>query len=536
MSNSVVRHFQLTPRWLRLLIVVLVVLGVFLRFFNLDYKIYWHDEVYTSIRAAGFTRQEIDNKIFQNQIFPAPELQKYQRLKPGSTIEDTINSLKIEDPQHPPLYFVIARFWMQMFGSSLTASRILPALFGLPALPLMYALGLELFASQTAALLAVVLLALSPFDILFAQTARQYSLLTTAVIGSNFLLLKALRSPSWQNWGLYTLANTVGWYTHPFFGLTVIAQAAYLLIEQVLGNRRRVHAQSLKYFTLAIAASLILYIPWLVVITTNYQRFSNTTNWTSTTVDFVYLIKFWILSFTALFLDLDFGFDSIWTYLLRLLVISLIFLAIYTVCRETNRRTWLFILTTTFLPFLMLALPDLILGGKRSTVSRYLISCYPSVQLAVAYLLTNKIFHKQLFWQIVTLLLITGSIASSTVSAFSDTWWNKDLSYFNPKIIRQINANSSPLVMSDIGDDFTNTGDLISLSYGLHKDVKLILLSSPLQLELVNIESLLLKNYPIFVFRPSQELVEVIQQQQGKLVPISAPGRLWKLKSQNSPD
>ncbi|MBE9006388.1 glycosyltransferase family 39 protein [Fortiea sp. LEGE XX443] len=533
MNNSVKRHSELAPSWLRLFVVVLVVLGVFLRFINLDYKIYWHDEVYTSMRAAGFTRQEIDREIFQNRIFPAQELQKYQRLKPGSTKEDTINSLKIEDPQHPPLYFVAARFWMQMFGSSLTASRILPVLFSLLGLPLMYALGLELFASQTAALLAVVLLALSPFDILFAQTARQYSLLTTAVIGSSFLLLKALRLPSWQNWGMYTFANTLGLYTHPFFGLTVIAQATYVLIEQVLGNRRKFQVKNIQYFTLAIAASLLLYTPWLVVLTTNYQRVSDTTNWTNVTVEFLYLIKLWILSFTALFLDLDFGFDSIWTYLLRLLVVLLIFLSIYAVCRETNRRTWLFIITTIFVPFLMLVLPDLLLGGKRSAVSRYLISCYPGVQLVVAYLLATKIFHRKNLWRSITVLLLAGSIASSTVSAFSDTWWSKDLSYFNAEIVRQVNANSSPLVISDIGDDFTNTGDLISLSYGLNKNVRLMLLSQSPQLKSVNIQSLLLEKYPIFVFRPSQKLVKAIQQQQGELVPIFPPGRLWKLKSQN---
>ncbi|MGB7709146.1 MAG: hypothetical protein WBL95_06335 [Microcoleus sp.] len=97
------------------------------------------NEAYTSIRAAGFTRQEIDDELFQNLIFPAPELPKYQRIKPGSTAADTIHALALEDPQHPPLYFLMARFWMQKFGSSLTATRSLPALLSLLSLPLMYA-------------------------------------------------------------------------------------------------------------------------------------------------------------------------------------------------------------------------------------------------------------------------------------------------------------------------------------------------------------------------------------------------------------
>lgn len=495
------RHLGLPSTWLRFLIVVLLVLGIFFRFFNLESKVFWHDEVYTNLRAAGFTRQEIDQELFQNQIIAAQELQKYQRPKPGSTAADTISSLAIEDPQHPPLYFLIARFWMQAFGSSLTASRTLPALLSLLALPLMYWLGLELFASRVAALLATALLALSPFDVLFAQTARQYSLLTTTVIGSNFLLLRALRLQTLPNWGLYTLLVTLGLYTHPFFGLTLIAQSAYVLLLGV----RRSQLRAAKVL-LAIAVALVLYSPWLVVLTTNYQRLSNTTEWVRGAVDFLYLVKLWILSFTSLFLDLDFGFESVWTYLLRLPILLLIAVAIYTICRHTSRATWLFILTSIFVPFLMLALPDLLLGGKRSAVSRYLISCYPGVQLAVAYLLATKLLAN-VRWQGVLTLLLTGSVASCTVSAFSDTWWNKDLSYSNAEVARRINATSCPIVISDIGEDFTNTGDLISLSYLLHDDVRLLLLKQPPNLKLLQ------GNSNPYVFRPSGKLREAQEPQ-----------------------
>lgn len=527
------RDFKNTPSWLQLLIIFMLLLGIFFRLFNLEGKVYWHDEVYTSMRAAGFTRQEIDQEIFQNRIILAQELQKYQRPKLGSTLADTINSLAIEDPQHPPLYFLMARFWMQLFGPSLTASRALSALLSLLALPLMYGLGIELFSSQTVALLATALVGLSPFDILFAQTARQYSLLTVVVIGSSFLLLRALRLPNWRNWGLYILANSIGLYTHPFFGLTLIAQVTYVLLLLVRSksstNIRIFRNRTAFSVVIAIATSLVLYSPWLFVLTTNYQRASDTTNWTRQTVDFIYLVKLWILSFTALFLDLDFGFNSIWTYLLRLLVISIIAIAIYTVCRHTNRTTWLFILTTIFVPFLLLVIPDLLLGGKRSAVSRYLISSYPGVQLAVAYLLATKILYRRRFWQGVTLLLIIGSIASSTVSAFSDTWWNKDLSYANAEIVRRINATSSPVIISDIGDDFTNTGDLISLSYLLHKDVRLLLIQIS-KFTSLNIKNLLPENSDILVFRPSQQVLEVIKQEQLSLIPVFPPGRLWQLK------
>jgi uncharacterized membrane protein len=188
------------PFALRTLLICLIVVGVIFRFVNLNHKVYWHDEVYTSLRAAGYTRSEIDQEIYQNQIIPAQSLQRFQQIKPGSTAEDTVRSLILEDPQHPPLYFLMTRGWMQGFGdflaqtfySPLTTFRSLPALLSLLSLPLMYALAWELFASRPASLLATAFLAVSPFDVLFAQTARQYGLLTTMVIASQWLLLRAL--------------------------------------------------------------------------------------------------------------------------------------------------------------------------------------------------------------------------------------------------------------------------------------------------------------------------------------------------------
>ncbi|MEG4247266.1 glycosyltransferase family 39 protein [Microcoleus sp. Pol10D4] len=519
-------------RWLMNLLAIGILLGIGFRFFEIDRKLYWHDEAYTSIRAAGFTRQEIDNELFQNRIFTAPELQKYQRIKPGSTEADTIRSLALEDPQHPPLYFLMARWWMQEFGSSLTESRTLPAILSLLSLPLMYALAEELFASNLAALLATALLALSPFDILFAQTARQYSLLTATVIGSSWLLLRAVRLRGWKNWVFYSLAIAIGFYTHPFFSLTLIGHGVFIISYWLFFKKTKLRGHVINsQFFLAVTAALILYIPWIYVLATNLERASSTTDWTRVSPGWLYLVKLWTLSFTSLFFDFDFGFDNIWTYLLRLPFLLLMAAALYKICRRTSSSTWLFIVTSIFVPFLILALPDLILGGKRSAVSRYLISCFPGVQLAVAYLLASNVKTQQRFWQVILALVFTASIASCTVSAFSDTWWSKDLSYFNAEVAKIINkeaiANRSikdTIVISDRGNDFTNMGDLLSLSYLLDKDVRLMLMSESPDMEMLN------KYSAPLVFRPSEKLRSALKQNQRRLEPILEYARLFRAR------
>jgi len=510
--------------------------GIAFHFINLDRKVYWHDEVYTSMRSAGFTRAEIDQELFQNRLIPAPELQKFQRIKPGSGAIDTIRSLATEDPQHPPLYFLMTRGWMELFGSSLTAVRLLPVLCSLLGLPLMYGLGLELFRdsgtglARLAALLATTFLALSPFDMLFAQTARQYSLLTTIVIGSSWVLLRAMRLKTWQSWGLYSVACAVGFYTHPFFGLTLVGHGVYWLLRLVQGGRSSLSALSNVFWKplLSVAVSLILFSPWLKVILSNYSRVSATTDWARVQVGWLYLAKLWLLSFTALFFDLDFGFDNGLTYALRVPIALLMGLALYTVCRRTSSATWQFILTTIFVPFFILALPDFLVGGKRSAVSRYLISCFPGVQLAMAWLVATIAQAPKKLWGKIPLahgllgILCAGSILSCTVSAAADTWWSKDLSYFNAEVARLVNATPGAIVLSDLGDDFTNTGDLISLSYRLNPEVRLLLLGAAPQLPSPGPN--------VLVFRPSGKMRAAIAQAGDRLEVVSEAGNLWRLR------
>jgi uncharacterized membrane protein len=580
MKATVDQRRPLSPAWLRWLIVFLLVVGIVFRFVNLNHKVYWHDEVYTSLRASGYTVQEISHDSFQNQVFPANALLRFQQLKPGSTPADTIRSLALEDPQHPPLYFLLDRVWVQalgtpiqaIFGSPLTASRLLPAMISLLSLPFMYALALELFSSQAVALLATTFLALSPFDILFAQTARQYSLLTLLVLASHYLLLRAIRlsnaqpmrsrdvlkraAPVWQHWSLYVLAVTLGLYTHPFFALTLIGHAVYIVL--VMRTQSQAGRQRLIHFWLSVAIAGLLYTPWLFVMLTGFQRALSTTDWAANVPGSAYLIKLWILSFTALFLDLDVGFNNLWTFVLRLPIVVLLVLAFYTLYRRCDRGVWLFVWTSTLVPFLMLALPDLVLGSRRSAVSRYLIACYPGVQLAIAYFLVTRLspkphylstkpqrstsarfawrltpytltFINRWFWRLVLLALFTASLVSCTVSAASFTWWHNVPSYFNAAVADRINAESSPIVLSDRGDDFTNLGDLISLSYRLQPNAQMLLLNQ--ETNWVTTESFQsqIDGATVVAFRPSKPLREALERSRGSLQPLLPEARLWRV-------
>jgi len=579
------------PRWLTSVLIGLIVIGVVFRFVNLNHKVYWHDEVYTTMRAAGYTRGEIDDALFQDVEIPAIALQKYQQIKPGSTAMDTVRSLAVEDPQHPPLYFLMTRGWMQVLGDPLTAwfnspltvMRSLPALLSLLALPAMYGLAWELFASHPVALLATTLLALSPYDVLFAQTARQYSLLTVMVIGSSYLLLRAIRMfqtaasqsataqrfairqpMTWINWGLYALSIAIGLYTQPFFALTLVSHMVYVGLCFVWDPAFSKHRRSiLQFFVGAIVIGLFLFSPWLIVMLMNMQRAVATTNWSQAFPGFEYLLKLWTLSFTSLFIDLDFGYHSPFTYLLRLPFVILIGVSLYVLCRRTPFAVWLFVVLSIAVPFLLLAVPDLVLGGKRSAVSRYLVSCYPGIQLAVAYFLATNLSMKRVysgrsqrltqnhtpytlrptpntiwqtwFWRGALGVIAISSLASLTVSALADAWWNKDLSFPNYQTANLLNQTPAPLVISDIGDDYTNTGDLISLSYRLNESVQLLLLKQPPAFVSSEEFAAKLQGKTAIAFRPTRSLQQALEQRYGQLSRILTTERLWEVPAASRP-
>ncbi|NJL50132.1 MAG: hypothetical protein HC929_25505 [Leptolyngbyaceae cyanobacterium SM2_5_2] len=321
----------LTWSWL---ISLAILLGVGFRLWHIDHKVYWFDEVYTTFRAAGHLGAEIDQAIFQNQPITAPELQEFQHLKPGSTVLDTLRSLALEDPQHPPLYFLMARVWMQHFGSSILVSRLLPVLISLLSLPLMYCLALELFGDRLTAGFSTALLALSPVDILFAQTARQYSLLTLAVIGSGWLLLRAWRLNRARDWVAYGLAVAMGWYTHVFFLLNWAGQAGFALWQ----GWRRSQRGKLRAFVAATGLALLLYSPWIYVLFANRNRGLATTSWASERAEPLTYLKFWVLGLSALVVDSNGSPEVFSTYLLRIPVLVLLGFGVARVVRTTTPK------------------------------------------------------------------------------------------------------------------------------------------------------------------------------------------------------
>jgi len=475
------------PKGLRFLVVVLLLLGVFFRFANIDRKVYWFDETFTSLRISGYTEKEAIAQLCNGQQIDVEDLQKYQHPTPERTLTDTLKSLALEDPQHPPLYYVMTRFWVQWFGSSVAVIRSLTALFSVLALPCIYWLCLELFNSSLVASVAVALLAVSPFHVLYAQEAREYSLWSLTTLLSSAILLRAMRLQTKLSWGMYAVTVALGLYTFLFSGLVTIAHGVYVFAIERFRFTKKVIA-----YLVASLVGFLVFTPWLIILLNQSAQLNKTTGWTGEVkISRLLLIKNWIVNLSYFFVDFDYdtipGAEGSWLKLLikyssPFILIFVVGYSIYFLCRKSPKQVWLFVLTLIGMTALPLAIPDLISGGIRSQVARYLIPCYLGIQLAVSYLLATQIFSTSLtigfpkLWQLVIVTLISAGVISCAISSQAETWWYKGLNLYTPQVVRIINQTPQPLVITSCQATWP-LGDEMALSHRLDPKVRLLLVN-----------------------------------------------------------
>lgn len=96
--------------------------------------------------------------------------------------------------QHPPLYYLLLHYWIALNGDTPYAVRLLSVLFGAATIPLIYLIGKRL-SGVVMGLVAAVLLALSLFNIYFAQETRMYTLLTFNAAVAMYALVRLLTDP-----------------------------------------------------------------------------------------------------------------------------------------------------------------------------------------------------------------------------------------------------------------------------------------------------------------------------------------------------
>ena len=188
-THSPARHAPFTPRTVAAITGILLV-GALLRLHALDSESAWLDEAF-AIRIA---RAGLDEILLETRL-----------------------------DVHPPLYYIVLSGWLALTGGSVWSARLLSVVFSLLTLVATHVAGTRL-AGRTAGLAAASLLAVSVFQIEFAQEARMYTQLTLLATLSmlGFIRLFERRHLGW--FMIYVVTTALMTWTHVYAAFIIAAR------------------------------------------------------------------------------------------------------------------------------------------------------------------------------------------------------------------------------------------------------------------------------------------------------------------------
>lgn len=230
-------------------LILILILGTLLRFWHNTQISLWHDEAFSALLIK----------------YPWHEMM-----------------YRIGLDVHPPLYYILLRFWHYVLGDSLLSLRGFSIFFGSATILAGYGLVKTVVKKENVALVAALLLAINPFQLQYVTEARMYTMGAFFAVLAAYSLVKAFESEVrtvtfvskkyWMWYLLFALCVSAIMYTHYFLLFTAVALGLYSLGHHIYKYRGDIK----KYVPLFCSYILIalLYIPWIKTFLFQYKQVS----------------------------------------------------------------------------------------------------------------------------------------------------------------------------------------------------------------------------------------------------------------------
>lgn len=402
-------------------LIALLLLGAILRFWGLGVKAYGNDEATTSLRVAGGTLTEY-RALFDGRPRKASALRAYQEQLAGTNTGDVVASLRTEDPQHPPLYYVLNRSW-ETVAAGPWGHRALAALFGVAGIAAAAWLAYECSLSASAALLAAALCAVSPYFILYSQQAREYSLWAALTAVATALALRIGRLGARPFAAvLYGLTVFAGLQTALLFAGVVLAHAGATLFTGRGRGRVLVPAA-------ALAAGGLFALVWLPAVAGNQTAVTNNVFLAERLPAKVFIAK-WLVNTVAVFGDGELvpagylghgALLALTSFTALVALIAAVFVAIG--LRSLDRASRTMLVALALVPAALLAVPDLLHHESRSTAARYLTPLWVALETAAACGAAVAVRRYRLWGPSAVAAMLALGIISAVVREPVPAWW-----------------------------------------------------------------------------------------------------------------
>ena len=158
----------------------------------------------------------------------------------------------------PPFFNLFLHFWIRLFGLHPQFVVELPSvLAGVLTIWLIFNVGRRFFNERTA-VIAALLLALSPYHVKYSQEIRPYAWAALFVLLSFYFFYNYLQGERKTPWGYY-ITTILALYTHNLVVLPFFCQTVWLIAHLI---RRKITLRDFCRLSLPVA---LVYLPWLIV-------------------------------------------------------------------------------------------------------------------------------------------------------------------------------------------------------------------------------------------------------------------------------
>jgi hypothetical protein len=180
---------------------------------------------------------------------------------------------------HGPVWWIVTRAWIRLFGDGEAALRMPAALLGVLSVWLTHLLAFRLLGSpartgalprdpafrdfESLALLTAGLAALNGFWIEYSQEARMYTSLLAESLGLSLLMWRWVERQQVTDLVAYFALAVLALYTHYFAVWPILGHACFAFVSGVR-ERRAGGVRIVAGATLAQVVSLAAFLPWLL--------------------------------------------------------------------------------------------------------------------------------------------------------------------------------------------------------------------------------------------------------------------------------
>lgn len=371
-------------------LVIFLLLGFFVRLLSINQSL-WMDEAISGFAAKNFSYLGIINDFIRS---------------------DT----------HPPLYYLLLKFWTGVFGYSEISLRMPSVLFGTFTIYFVYRIG-EIWGKQVARY-AALLTTFSPLLIYYSQEARMYALSTFLVA---FLVYSFLK----KKWVLYSVLVLILGATDYLPLIILFPMTIYVLIEKKY--KREIFIFFLTHIPLVIILSV-----WFPIL--SFQQ-SSTISFVNNTPAFgnilgVSNIKNILLIWIKFLIGRINFHPQIIYYVVVGMVTAAVAIPLLKAVRKfkTSSFLWLWFLVPILISF--------IVSLKVPGFSYFrLIFTLPAFILLISFGLSQMKFKKILFS-----LIALSQIIFTGIYIFNSNYWREDWKSAVPYIEGRIKTNERVIV------------------------------------------------------------------------------------------